>query len=277
MISLCIFVNKFSQLKKKKKEQLVHWSFLIIFCKKVLLGYRCIAFSAIFPDFTFLQALVFPIPHIWLVTSLAFLGCRTEHSPFRHREGLEKTSGDFLPADFTWKGNWEKVAFLRPYPAAARDPPGPWRALENPQCFANSRAASHSPWTAGRSQSTVNFSELLPNSHSSSGLLQVQAEQLPRASISPGAWNRTRSPFFPLMELELTGEETELSAPQIPLCVLRAQGGVGKGRRTKPGAHLGGQGQKDFFYADPISPNSIQPKQNNCLLPWRNKLSSYRA
>lgn len=107
MILLYIFVNKFSQLLKKKLNNRSTEVSSSFFYKKELLGYRCIAFTAIFPDifalgfFTFIQAVVFPVPHVWLLTRMAFLGCRPEHSPFRPREGLEKTSGDFLPADLT--------------------------------------------------------------------------------------------------------------------------------------------------------------------------------
>lgn len=76
--------------------------------------------------FTFLQALVFPIPHARTVSRLAFLGCRSEHFPSRCREGLEKTSGlDSADVNMGRELGKEKVAFLGPYPAAARDPPGP--------------------------------------------------------------------------------------------------------------------------------------------------------
>lgn len=94
--------------------------------------------------FASLHAFAFPIPHAWPVPILALLERRSERFPSRCREGLEKTSGldssDFLPADVNAERELGKgkVAFLRPYPAAARDPPAPRRALGKPRHSAHS-------------------------------------------------------------------------------------------------------------------------------------------
>lgn len=148
LLYIAVAVNNFSQLLKKRLTNKIsceyhHPSFLSILKKKKKKK-NCRAAGAlpfqpsflfkvtfVLALFTFLQALLFPIPHSWLVSRLAFLGCRSEHLPFRCREGLETTSGldssAFLPADVNTKRELgkEKVAFLRPYSAAARDPPGP--------------------------------------------------------------------------------------------------------------------------------------------------------
>lgn len=62
----------------------------------------------------------------------------------------------------------------------------------------------------------------------------MQAEKLPRASISPGAGDRSRSPFSPLLELELTGVGA-VGAECISTCSVCAQssGRCGQGEQDQ--------------------------------------------
>lgn len=160
----------------------------------------------------------------------------------------------------------EKVAFLRPYPAAARDPPGPWGALENPQCFANLWVASHGPWTAGKSQSTVNFSQLLPT------LTAPRASREGAQGIHQpwGGEQNQISLFWSLNWLE--GRQSELNAPQLALCVLRElwPGEQHQARSTSWRA-------EGLLMCWPHLTKLHPTQQNNCLLPWRKTLNCYRA
>lgn len=70
--------------------------------------------------------------------------------------------------------------------------------------------------------------QLTSVSYSLPSQLQEQAEKLPRASISPGAGNRSRSPFSALLELELAGGEA-VRAECTSACSVCAQGAVGRG------------------------------------------------